>query len=59
MTMCDVAMRADAEAVLSAGPACGEPPRDCIMHAGGVLKVNVRSPEPIVLPRGLILVEST
>lgn len=39
MTKCDVALGSDAEAMVSGNAASGCPAIDCIIHAGGVLKV--------------------
>ena len=39
MTKCDVALGSDAEAIVSGNAASGCPAIDCIIHAGGVLKV--------------------
>ena len=44
MTKCDVALSADAAAVTSAHDvSLGHPAIDCIIHAGGVLKVSAIS----------------
>ncbi len=39
MTKCDVALASDAEAMVSGNALSGCPAIDCIIHAGGVLKV--------------------
>ena len=39
MTKCDVALASDAKAMVSGNALSGCPAIDCIIHAGGVLKV--------------------